>query len=200
MEYMGETFISAMYKKEDFIKLNLTITSAEKDWCKAIDIFQDRIKGRYMDIIDRIIDDRCLMIDGFSIMALNCLLIETLLQFKNGWDETQNSNCYEYSRFLTEEFPHIFINDTLARKFYRDIRCGILHSAQTKNGSQLTINKEYVVEFINNGKGRSISVDVLGISRIIKDYFSSYIEKLKDCSNEDERYCFLKKMKYLCIH
>jgi hypothetical protein len=140
------------------------------------------------------------MIDGFSVMALNCLLIETLLQFKKGWDETQNSNSGEYSRFLTEEFPDIFINITLAKKFYGDIRCGILHSAQTKNGSQLTINKEYVVKFIDSSRGRSISVDVAGISRIIRDYFYEYVEKIKDCSNEDERYNFLQKMKCLCRH
>lgn len=200
MEYMGETFISARYKKEDFIKLRLTMTSNEEDWSKAISIFEDRIKGRYLDVIDRIIDDRRLMIDGFSIMALNCLLIETLLQFKNGWDETQNSNSYHYSEFLMEEFPQTFININLARKFYRDIRCGILHSAQTKNGSQLTIDKEYVIKFIYTSRGKSISVDVVGISKMIKDYFFSYVEKLKDCRNEDKRYCFLKKMTYLCMH
>lgn len=200
MEYMGETFISERYKKEDFINLNLSMRSNEEDWSKAIDIFEDRIKGRYLDIIDRIINDGCLMIDGFSVMALNCLLIETLLQFKNGWDETKNSNSYEYSRFLTEEFPDVFINTTLARKFYGDIRCGILHSAQTKNGSQLAINKQYVVEFICTNRGRSISVDVIGISEIIRNYFYNYVEKIKNCRNEDERYNFLRKMRYLCRH
>ncbi|MBK1810780.1 hypothetical protein JHL18_09035 [Clostridium sp. YIM B02505] len=200
MEYMGEIFISPRYKKEDFINLNLTMTSNQEDWIKAIDIFEDRIRGRYLNIIDRIIGDGFLMIDGFAVMALNCLLIETLLQFKNGWDETRKSNSYEYSRFLMEEFPHIFTSNNLARKFYGDIRCGILHSAQTKNGSQLTINKGYVAEFIYTNMRTSISVDVVGVSMVIKDYFLRYVEKIKQSNNGYERHCFLEKMKFLCKH
>ncbi|MCB2353921.1 hypothetical protein [Clostridium estertheticum] len=201
MEYMGETFISARYKKEDFINLNLTMTSVEEDWNKAIDIFEDRIRERYLNIIDKIMNDGCLVVDGFSVMALNCLMIETLLQFKNGWDETPyRRNSMEYKRFLLEEFSGVFTNTELAQRFYTDIRCGILHSAQTKNGSQLTIDKDYIVEFIHTSRGRSISVNVVGISRIIRDYFSDYVDKIKSNSNEDERHYFLEKMRYLCIH
>ncbi|MCI1578817.1 MAG: hypothetical protein LKH93_06345 [Clostridium beijerinckii] len=197
MNYMGETYISARYRKDDFNNLELGINSDERDWEFAIKIFKDRIKGRYLNIVDKIISDGCLMIDGFSVMALNCLIIETLLQFKNGWDETpRRSNCEEYKKFLLQEFPEVFIDETMAHKFYTDIRCGILHSAQTKNVSQLTVNEEYIAKLINGGRG--ISVDVVGISRIISEYFENYIEKLKDCRNKGERYCFLKKMKYLC--
>lgn len=196
MEYMGETFISPMYKKSDYRGLNLNMRSREHDWDTAIDIFKDRIQGRYLNVIDRIIDDHYLMVDGFSIMAINCLLIETLLQFKNGWDETRRGNAHEYSKFLNDEFPNIFPTMPLARKFYSDIRCGILHSAQTKNGSQLTVNKSYVVSYIDNSN--CISVDVKGISRIIEEYFLNYIDKLKDSNNEDERYMFMKKMNYMC--
>lgn len=198
MNYIGETFISARHRKEDFINLHLNLRSCEKDWNFAIEIFEDRIRGRYLEIIDRIINNGCLMVDGFSVMALNCLLIETLLQFKNGWDETKKSNSDEYSKFLKEEFPHIFTNKELALIFYRDIRCGILHSAQTKNGSQLTVNENYTVAVINTNRRKSISVDVVGISEIIKSYYSDYIEKLRNAQNVDLRVGFIKKMDYLC--
>lgn len=198
MDYMGETFISTKHKKEEFINLHLDSRSDERDWNFAIEIFEDRIRGRYLDIIDRIVNNGCLMVDGFSVMALNCLLIETLLQFKNGWDETKNSNRDEYSKFLKEEFPHVFTNKDLALKFYSDIRCGILHSAQTKNGSQLTVNKKYVVAVINTNRGKRISVDVVGMSRIVKNYYSDYIEKLRNVSNVALRDCFFKKMDHLC--
>lgn len=198
MNYMGETFISARYKKEEFNNLHLNSRSDERDWNFAIEIFEDRIRGRYLDIIDRIINNGCLMVDGFSVMALNCLLIETLLQFKNGWDETKKSNSDNYSKFLEEEFPRVFTNKKLAFIFYRDIRCGILHSAQTKNGSQLTVNEKYVVAVINTNRGKRISVDVVGMSGIIKNYYLDYIEKIRNRQNVDLRDCFLKKMDHLC--
>lgn len=46
------------------------------------------IRGRFLEQIQCMINDNNLMKDGFSIMALNCLLIETLLQFKYGLDQT----------------------------------------------------------------------------------------------------------------
>ncbi|MBE6088430.1 MAG: hypothetical protein E7206_10385 [Clostridium beijerinckii] len=197
MNYMGDTYISARYTKDEFNALRLSMTSDERAWEFAIEIFEDRIRGRYLNIVDRIMSDGCLMVDGFSVMALNCLVIETLLQFKNGWDETpMRRNSEEYKNFLLQELPCVFTNRTLAQRFYTDIRCGILHSAQTKSVSQLTVNEDHIVKLISNGRG--ISVDVARISRVIIDYFENYVEKLKDCRNEDERYFFLKKMKYLC--
>lgn len=66
-------------------------------------------------------------------MALNCLLIEILLQFKNVWDQTPlGVNKVEYKWFLKAELPEIFYNDKIAKMIYEDIRCGILHYAQTK--------------------------------------------------------------------
>lgn len=197
MNYMGETYISARYTKEDFNNLNLTIRSNEKDWRFSIKIFEDRIRGRYLNIIESIIREGDLVVDGFAVMALNCLMIETLLQFKNGWNETpRGKNSEEYKQFLSQEFPHIFTNIKLAQRFYTDIRCGILHSAQTKNGSQLTVGEDYIVKLINNGRG--ISVDVIRVSRVIINYFNNYIQTLKDYRNERERFYFLQKMKYLC--
>lgn len=77
----------------------------------------------------------------------------------------------------------VFRNITLARCFYSNIGCGILHSAQTKNGSQLTTRNEYIVRRI--GKNR-ISVDVIGISEMINNYFERYIENIRNRENIEE--------------
>lgn len=50
-----------------------------------------------------------------------------------------------------------------------------------------------VVEFIDTNRGRGISVYVVGVSKIIRCYFYDYVEKIKACSNKDERYKFFKK-------
>lgn len=145
MEYNNETYISIHYNKEDFLRLRLSANS-EENWENAIDIFNDRIKGRYLNVVKKLIEEDNIIIDGFSIMALDCLLIETLLQFKNGWDVTKNGNRTQYTKFLKEEFSQIFISDDLADKFYGDIRCGILHSAQTYRKSKLTFDVDYIVK------------------------------------------------------
>lgn len=195
MEYKGETHISKTYTKTNFIELNLNMDSSDDDWKKAIHMFEDRINGRYLNVISKIRENNYLHNDGFAIMALNCLLIETLLQFKEGWNETKHSNSDEYSRFLIEEFPAVFINITLARCFYSNIRCGILHSAQTKKGSQLTTRNQYIVRRIDNNR---ISVDVIGISNIINDYFERYLENIRNRENIELRNNFLKKMNFIC--
>ncbi len=198
MEHMGESYISVHYKKQDFIKLNLSpFSDDEEKWDLAISIFEDRIKGRYLDMLHEIMDNKSLMRDGFLVMAINCLLIETLMQFKNGWNVTQNGNKNSYTAFLMKEFPHIFFNKKLADKFYSDIRCGILHSAQTKSKSKLTFNKEVVVGLFELNNHEYIEVDVLGITEAIQRYFTVYVSRLRN-NEEDERFNFLQKMNFIC--
>lgn len=196
MEYNNESFISLRYTKDDFLDLRLRLNSDE-NWDTAIEIFQDRIQGRYLNVIDELISRDELMRDGFIIMALNCLLIETLLQFKNGWDETEGGNRRSYSDFLVSEFPHIF-NSKLASKFYSDIRCGILHSAQTKGKSKLTFNEDYVVKLMKFQNREYVKVDVKNITLEIIDYYNRYLNMIKE-NIDDVRENFRKKMLYICL-
>lgn len=196
MKYDGRLFISARYTKQKFVDLNLSMCSKEEKWEEAIEIFEDRIRGRYLNVIREMINNKNTHIDGFCIMALNCLLIETLLQFKYGWSETKRANCFHYSDFLYKEFRDIFYRRSLAETFYKDIRCGILHSAETKNGSQLTIEQYDPILMLN--KEGAISVDVIRIYEALEEYFNNYIKKLKDKESSNERKCFLKKMMYIC--
>lgn len=191
METKGEINISPKYSRDDYLHLNLTINSSEADWGKAIDIFKDRIVGRYFEQIDILSND--INANGFTIMALNCLLIEALFQFRDGKDETPGKNSKAYPRFLVEEFPHIF--DTLsADLFYRSIRCGILHSAQTKEGARLSDDDSFVVKLDSN----DLVVSVVRITNQIKNYFNTYVNKLRDPNQITIRTNFVKKMRFIC--
>ena len=107
MEAKGEINISPNYNKDSYLNLNLTLQSSEFDWNTAVTIFKDRIEGRFLNQIDLLSND--VNANGFTIMALNCLLIETLYQFKEGKDKTP-SRCNKdvYSNFLIQEFPGVF--------------------------------------------------------------------------------------------
>ncbi|CEO35529.1 Uncharacterised protein [[Clostridium] sordellii] len=51
MEYKGESCISVRFKQEDFMELGITNNSGANKWNKEIDIFDDRIKERFLNQI-----------------------------------------------------------------------------------------------------------------------------------------------------
>lgn len=193
METKGEVNISPNYNKESYLKLNLDLQSSESDWNVAVTILKDRIEGRYLNQIDLLSND--VNANGFTIMALNCLLIETLYQFREGKDKTPaRQNKEVYSDFLMHEFPREFSSQRIAESFYTDIRCGILHSAQTKNESRLSDREDIVVAFEQN----TLVVSVKGVSSLLKTYFERYLQKLSNPNEVALRNNFIRKMKFVC--
>ena len=193
METKGEINISPNYNKDRYLNLNLTLQSSEADWNTAVAILKDRIEGRFISQIDLLSDD--INANGFTVMALNCLLIETLYQFKEGKDKTPSRQNKEvYSNFLMQEFPREFNTKNIADSFYTNIRCGILHSAQTKNESRLSDREDVVVTF----EGDTLVVSVTGVSSLLKTYFEQYLQKLVDPNEVTLRNNFINKMKFVC--
>lgn len=194
MENQGQRYIAVNFTREDFLNLNLSVESDSSNWEKAVRIFNDRIKGRFLDPI-RALMKQDINKNGFAVMALDCLLVETLYQFYNGVDKTLGSNREQYTAFLQVIMPDVFGNRETAELFYLNIRCGILHSAQTKKGCQLTFNKEYVVERFEDKK---IRVNVEKFTEKLREYYKLYQHSLLCEDNELQRQAFIKKMNYIC--
>ena len=185
-----EIYISPKYKKQDFLDLNLTLNSSEVDWKSAIHILEDRISGRFFNFKN--FSTYSDFEDYFSIMAINCLLIETFLQFERGISETPNgTNLRSYKSFLVKNFE---LTNKQATFFYKDIRCGILHSAQTKNNSQLTYGDENFITDLDNG----IRINVDKFSIKLKNIFYTYLFNLQSNQNLNLRINFIKKMNFIC--
>lgn len=194
MEFNGSIYISPNHLKSEYKALHLSISSEPAVWQTAVEIFDDRIAGRYLQQIELLSNNVCT--NGFAIMALNCLLIETLLQFKEGLKQTPvGMNGSKYATFLQTEFPVAFDSPEKAIRFYQDIRCGILHSAQTKGKTMLTCDNSYVVRLDAN---KIFSVSVEEISALIKSYFEAYKQKLLTPTEHSLRDNFIKKMKFVC--
>lgn len=83
-------------------------------------------------------------------------------------------------------------DEKLAKKFYKDIRCGILHQAQTKGNSQLSYNGNVMVERMING----IRVNVLMFSNALIHEFEEYI-RLLHSGHKLGRENFIKKMQFI---
>lgn len=83
----------------------------ELDWIQMTIIFNDRLEGRFLKPI-RLIesDQRISNFSGFSILALDCLIIETLQQFYDDTDESESVGN-SFTNFLTNsEFFKTFFN------------------------------------------------------------------------------------------
>lgn len=80
------------------------------DWNLAAKIFYDRIESRYLKPVRLIAnDDKIGEFSGFAILAIDCLIIETLNQFYNGLDETKGKHW--------KAFWHIFKNSPHFKPF-----------------------------------------------------------------------------------
>src|ERR1017187_2456379 len=94
-------------------------------WDKAIDIVQDRIEGRFTRWIDPMLPKE---FAGFAIIALDCLLLETLHGFLTGASTYQTRNVYK-AMLMASPFG---FDEALAVAFYDNVRCGILHDNETR--------------------------------------------------------------------
>ena len=185
--------ISSRYSRDSYLQIDLRIESPQLDWNLAVDIFKDRFEGRYFNVIKLL--ERNIYENGFAIMTLNCSLIDALMQFRNGYPETpEGMNGLEYRKFLREQLG---FNGYDAGRFYEEIRCGLLHSAETKNGSYFKLNSRKMIGY---GERHVLFVDINRVTESVYNYFQNYCEDLR-CQNNEQisdvttlRANFIKKM------
>ena len=118
-----DILISPRFRLSNWQRLTF---QSEEDWLTAIDIVEDRIKGRFVRCIDQILGE---WHAGFAVVALDCLLIETLVGFQAGHRTSDTETAYV--SLLTTSKYFSFDEDT-ARSFYKNVRNGIAHDAETR--------------------------------------------------------------------
>ena len=116
-------------------------------WQKAYEeYFCTRLRLRYLNPIKLLQENGTFQGEGFSILAVQCTLIEFL-------ESTAQGTSYRYLRREEILGPHeyssssdVFVSflctrspfkkdfdEALARDFYANVRCALLHEARTKN-------------------------------------------------------------------
>ena len=191
------TYISEKYTYEHYQKLNFKLDSPEDVWEKSIDIFIDRINSRFFYAIDKLLgnkDRKEMLKYGFAIMTLQCSLIDTLAKFRYG----SNNQTERFYNFLKEYLLFdIDEKDDIAKKFYKDIRCGLVHSGSTENMSGLACDSYDFITNIKNKDTEFISVDIFILDKKLRKYFDEYIKKLKN-KDDELRKNFVKIMDHVC--
>lgn len=122
---------------DDYNKLNLT-SHKNPDWQTAFQYLDNRLTERYVDPVELLINSEKEISAsqkrfGFTIMAIDCLLIETIQSFYEGVTNSHGQSQQLFKNFLTqrEHFKEFFKTQVEAGDFYINFRCGILHQAQT---------------------------------------------------------------------
>ena len=74
---------------------------------------------------------------GFTMMAAACLTIEALESFRQGWSRTdKNGRSPETFRLFFDSFDSF--KPFRGLDFYKHVRCGILHQAETTGGWKIS--------------------------------------------------------------
>jgi len=183
-------YISPCYRIGDWKALNL---ENQSDWQKAVRILEDRLNARFFDAVESIDAQD---FSGFAVLALDCLLIETLQQFKEGVRETPRGKSSKYFElFLTTAPFSNHFTKVSAAKFYDHFRCGILHQAEIKASSRVW-RVGPLVAATPDGNGLIINRRLFHSA--LRTAFASYLRTLRNRSDATLCQNFARKMNYIC--
>lgn len=202
-------------------------------WTCAVDVFARRIRERFLSGIEALEkadsqfdieiplgapadcstlpndDGKLVVVPGFAIMALCCLLIETLQSFRQapksplpaeGPCSFPTEPCIRPLPSTTELFKEFlrlpafrsaFDDDKIARSFIHGIRNGILHEAETREW--VVWRKEPENQILGpSSVGYALNRTEFYVA--LKCEFERYLQQLHRSENEDLRQRFIKKM------
>lgn len=169
------------------------------NWKTAVSIFERRIRGRFFDAIEFLIsDDEARLATerrwGFAVLALDCLLVETLQAFRRGLTDTRNKSKELCVQFLTERsaFKPFFTSPDIATRFYYEFRCGLAHNAQVFGDGRV-----WSVGALLDLNGKQITVNRTAFHRALGMELDEYLAalrnglppELRELPNQDEFYC-----------
>ena len=177
--------ISPNYTNISWIDLRISYDS-DDNWNKAVDIIKDRFESRFFIPLEKLKKDEY---GGFIIMSIDCLLIETFMQFYLGIGSTDKYPDYKGNQALSfRDFllnsPHFkseFKTEQICKIFYQHFRCGLLHQAQTKNNSKINIGKSEMLGLVDKDKiSRCLLIDRNKFHKKLHKEFKDYLIKLKN--------------------
>ncbi|MGL1932023.1 MAG: hypothetical protein OCC45_09705 [Desulfotalea sp.] len=174
----------------------LDLENSEGDWQKAIDVLDSRLRSRYLEPVDKLLEfENDLLAPkkrfGFTVLAIDLLLIETLQAFKEGLPSTDGKSKKVFIRFLrtSPHFCEYFQTKLQRENFYKDFRCGILHQAEIQSPALLwsfgdLYERVDEMEVLNRN----------AVHNALKNDFSDYIGLLRNPESTELRSKFRHKM------
>ena len=145
-----------------------------------ISIIKHRLSRRFIKTIDNANEKD---LSSFMSMAICCLIIETLECFYLGLPDTKKRG--EGSRVFKSFFDRSAIDfpgfSEKSKDFYENVRCGLLHQAETMNGWYLKRSGQ-ILEVSNNAKFINGNL----FFQSTKICIEKYLNHLKDSNFDDD--------------
>lgn len=208
MKIAGELTIKDWEDLEKKLKLNY-----ENHWAEAYNYFETRINTRYLIPIAAIINIRPIQGEGFSIVNLQCSMIETIESFIDGWMHTHpifinskggilKNNEKLFKSFFKREPFNKYSQRINGEKFYKNVRCALLHETQTRNNWKIRKGTTGGKAFEFDGEFKIIYRDNFqkDIILLLEKYKDAIIkcEEFGDISTCELRENFIAKMNHIC--
>ena len=180
------------------LKLN-PATPDSVDWNTAIEIFEARIRRRFLDPVDELVKferGRSKQTFGFAILAIDFLVIETLQGFREGTINHNKESGKLFTSFLIrwdafkECVPTSGDPKKLAGQVYRDYRCALHHSGSTEGALRVGI-KGPVFSFTSE---HDIKINRTCFHEHLKCEFEAYLVQLRKPDKNGLRHNFINKM------
>jgi hypothetical protein len=144
---------------------------------------------------------------GFAMMAVACLMIEALQSFRCGWPDTHKKGEGKHAFCsLFDEHPDFSSFHGYAGEFYKSVRCGILHQAETTNGWRIRRDQAELLTRTSTGFIVPFRVgldrrDAKRFADKLRLALDHYCDQLKAASWDDELWKNLRdEMKTVCAN
>lgn len=142
------------------------------DPAAMIDVFEDRVRGWFLDVADRLLGEAY---SPGEYVAVSILLtyIEGIQQFREGADTPRNKSKEWFIKGLRRILPNL--DDSVAEHLWRRVRNGLAHDLFTKERTTMARGAQPVA---------SVAVDVLTVNadelaRCVRADFDRYVWELR---------------------
>jgi hypothetical protein len=183
-----------MTNPEEFLLTKTVTVGNVKNWMalkdadskeKIINLINHRFRNRYINHVKEIKS-------GFLKMAISCLMIETFESFKKGKNDTKGKGAKFFENFFSTEEGYFPGFKDIHEDFYTNIRCGILHQAETKNMWRIWLEGSLL-----NTAQKIINADKFLLA--LEKSFENYLKILEEKSFDEQIWVnALKKLNHIC--
>ncbi len=181
-------------------KIKLATNFTVGDYVDALDaknrgVIADGIHRRFTERYLEPVSDQSGKRHGFTMMAIACLMVEALESFRRGWPDTNQRGKGEQafcSFFDTHSAFAPFRGHV--QDFYKGVRCGILHQAETTVGWRIGRKGELLAE-----RPGTRTINATRFVHSLQKALDDYRDQLKAAEWDDELWKALRtKMERVC--
>jgi hypothetical protein len=166
---------------------------ATQEWSEVLDAFERRMMERFWGPIHQLEVDDALIRPGFAIVALCCMVIETLNSFENGSPlASRGPSKLRFIEFLEERIGMAHAD---AVSLYRAVRNKLLHDGETRENWKILRGKDK--EIVTKQQFARV-LNRIPFRKALEREYRLYCGRLRMQDQAELRKHFLSRLNILC--